>query len=189
MKRNFIKIFVLLILSTAFILNAQTKDSVRQKLKDLKGRADKITIQTNEGEVTFEGKEADYLLRKMKHGVRSFSFVAPGDMFAYGEKFDFDDFDFSFPKSPKIKILKHRDDDLEILDEVNQKVTVERKGGKIKVTVKKKENGEEVTEVYEGGEAEKFLDEMNDDEPFSMQFKMGDDDDSDKKETRIIIIK
>lgn len=188
MKTNLTKIVMLLFLSSAFILNAQTKDSVRQKLKDLKGKANKITIQTDGGELTFEGKEADYLLRKMKRDSKSFSFVTPDDLFANGEKFHFDDFDFTVPKIPKVKVFKNWDDDFEMLDEMKSKVTIEKKDGQTKVTVKKKVDWEEVTEVYEGEDAEKYIDEMNEDEPVSIDFKLKDKD-SGKKETRIIIIK
>ena len=200
-------------LCPALLINAQTKDNVKKKLKDLKGEASKITIKTDEGEVTFEGDEADYLLRKMKRDVkeRSFSFMSPDEDFLvdmdafdfkmphlpkgfkfYGNLEDFDadsgDFNFKFPHAGKINIFKNSDDYLSLLHDFNKKITIEKEDGETKVTVKRMKNGDEITETYKGEEAEKFLDKLNDEEPVSFDFKMKDKD-SDKKEPTIIIIK
>jgi hypothetical protein len=184
MKKLYIKLAVVLCLFIPAALNAQAKDSVADKLKALKGDVNKITVQTDKGEVTFEGDEAEYLLKKMKK-KSGFAFNMPDDLFA--------DHDFNMQmhnfKMPRIKVLRDRDDDdLSIVDDFNKKITVERKDGKTKVIVKSFKEGDEFIETYEGEDAEKYLKEMNDEEPVSFNFKSMDKDD-DKKETRIIIIK
>ncbi|MDZ7763124.1 MAG: hypothetical protein U5K00_01675 [Melioribacteraceae bacterium] len=56
------KVFILAILVlsvfTFTILQAQSKEEIKEKLSKLKGEIEKIVISTDEGEVTFEGEEA-----------------------------------------------------------------------------------------------------------------------------------
>ncbi|MBI2419949.1 MAG: hypothetical protein HYV28_18960 [Ignavibacteriales bacterium] len=61
---RFVTMFVLI-----RILSVYPQNSVQKKLRDLPGSAKKITITTDKGEVTFEGKDAEKLLKKMKHPV------------------------------------------------------------------------------------------------------------------------
>lgn len=186
MKTLYLGFVALLCLSVPVALNAQVKDSVNSKLKNLEGDVNKITVQTDKGSVTFEGDEAEYLLKRMKK--KEFSFNMPEDLLA-GR--DFKDLDISLHdfNMPHIKMFRHRDDDSELsIDNFNKKITVEKKDGETKVTVKSYKDDDELIETYEGKDAEKYLEEMNEEEPVTLDFKSNDKDDN-KKETRIIIIK
>jgi copper chaperone CopZ len=185
MKRLYIGLAGVLCLLASVPLQAQVKDSVNSKLKNLEGEVSKITVQTDKGTVTFEGDEAEYLLKRMKK--KEFSFAMPEDLFA---DHDFKDLNIRMRdfKMPHIKMFRHIDDDELSTDNFNKKITVEKKDGETKVTVKSLKDGDELIETYEGKDAEKYLEEMNEEEPVSFDFKSKDKDYK-EKETRIIIIK
>lgn len=61
---RFVTMFVLIC-----VLSVYPQNSVQKKLRDLPGNAKKITVTTDKGEVTFEGKDAEKLLKKMKYPV------------------------------------------------------------------------------------------------------------------------
>lgn len=60
--QKYITLFMVCLL--AFFTSAQEKD--KSGLKDIKGKVQKITITTDEGTVTIEGREAEKLFKKMK---------------------------------------------------------------------------------------------------------------------------
>jgi hypothetical protein len=65
---------------------------------------------------------------------------------------------------------------------------VERKDGNTKVIVKSFKDGGELVETYEGKDADKYIKEMNEKEPVSVDLNSNDKPDT-RKDTRIIIIK
>ena len=48
----------------SILLNAQS--DLKKKINDIKGKAQKVTVKTDDGEVTFEGNEAEEILNKIK---------------------------------------------------------------------------------------------------------------------------
>jgi len=166
---------------------------VDKKLEEIDDPIDKITITSNGKEYTFEGEDAQNLFTKIKNASNtSKSFVM---------KYDDDDAD-----TKKIIIISSDGDEEVIditgdiddefiwlgeddgeLDELGKRVKVEVEDGKKKVTVTKNENGEEKTEVYEGEEADAYLEKMKSDNDNFFEFKL--DDESGEKTKKIIIEK
>jgi len=166
---------------------------VDKKLEEIDDPIDKITITSNGKEYTFEGEDAQNLFTKIKNAsTTSKSFVM---------KYDDDDAD-----AKKIIIISSDGDEEVIditgdiddefiwlgeddgeLDELEKRVKVEIEDGKKKITVTKNENGEEKTEVYEGEEADAYLEKMKSDNDNFFEFKL--DDESGEKTKKIIIEK
>jgi len=166
---------------------------VDKKLEEIDDPIDKITITSNGKEYTFEGEDAQNLFTKIKNASNtSKSFVM---------KYDDDDAD-----TKKIIIISSDGDEEVIditgdiddefiwlgeddgeLDELEKRVKIEVEDGKKKVTVTKNENGEEKTEVYEGEEADAYLEKMKSDNDNFFEFKL--DDESGEKTKKIIIEK
>lgn len=134
-----------------FLLTAVSfaQDKKEDKLNKVKGNVEKITIQTDEGTVTFEGKDARVLFKKMKagamHKIRIFS---PGDdsdenvFFISPDKMDKD---FSFFGN-------------EIKDGKKIEIKIENKNGEKELTVTTTgKDGKSTTETYRGKEAEQYL--------------------------------
>jgi len=185
MKKLYFGLVGMLCLLVPAAIHAQVNDSVSAALKGLEGDVTKITVQTDKGEVSFTGNQAEYLLKKMKK--KEFTFSLPDDAFA---DIDFKDLDAKLRqfKMPRFNIIRHPDADISSINDFNKKITVEKKDGETKVTVKSFRDGDELIETYEGKDAEKFLKDMNEEEPVSLDFKSKDKDDT-QKDTRIIIIK
>ena len=166
---------------------------VDKKLEEIDDPIDKITITSNGKEYTFEGEDAQNLFTKIKNASNtSKSFVM---------KYDDDD-----DETKKVIIISSDGDEEVIditgdvdhefiwlgeddgeLDELEKRVKIEVEDGKKKVTVTKNENGEEKTEVYEGEEADAYLEKMKSDSDNFFEFKL--DDESGKKTKKIIIEK
>jgi protease II len=179
-------------ISFLFSISLFSQD-VNEKIKDIEGEANKITITTENGVYTFEGDDAAKLFKKMKSSSNSFVWhSAEKD----GKKkivfFDSDD------EEHHVEVFGGDDEDLIIISEdvhedmegMHKKINVEIKDGNKKVTVTKKENGEEKIEVYEGDEADKFIKEMNEEHGDDMDiFIEKDSDDGKVKKKKIIIEK
>lgn len=162
--------FTLFILSLFYVLTighlAIAQNDLQDKIDQIDGNVDKIIISSDGEEYIFEGADAQILFKKMKSS-KSKSFVwntsDDGSMKKKvvivdtdGERdvveIDGDDEDIFIVRS---------DDDFEWdSDGMQKKVKVEIENGEKKVTITTKENGEEKTEVYEGDEADKYLEEM-----------------------------
>lgn len=135
---------VLLIAATSF-----AQDKKENKLDKVKGNVEKITIQTDKGTVTFEGKDARDLFKKMKAtGMQKIRIFKPGDgsdedvFYISPDKMDKD---FSFFGN-------------EIKDGKKIEIKVENKNGEKEITVTTTEkDGKSTTETYKGKDAEKYL--------------------------------
>lgn len=162
------KLFIFIVLAlTAFtftMLHAQSKKEIKEKLAKLKGEIEKIVISTDEGVVTFEGEEAKEI------GERLTNF--------YGEK----DWIFEIKSDDdkeEIFILRKGDSKgninwvtsggdssgnlifLEKMKGASKKFQIGVEEGSKKVTVTKiDENGDEITETFEGDEADEYLKEL-----------------------------
>jgi len=153
MKTNFITSqFAILFLSVG-VLIAQPSTSLKEKIKNIKGDINSITIATTEGNVTFEGEEARKLFKKMKSKTlhKKLKFISEN---GGGLNFEDDDIDvLVFKNSNSMKLT---DDGKQVT------INVEEENGETKVTVTTKEDGEETVKTYEGKEAKKFLKDNND---------------------------
>lgn len=163
--------FTLFIPSLFYVLTighlAIAQNDLQDKIDQIDGSVDKIIISSDGEEYIFEGADAQKLFKKMKSSKsKSFVWNTSDDgsmkkkiviMDTDGEKeiieIDGDDEDVLIVKS---------DDDFEwnSSDGMQKKVKVEIENGEKKVTITTNENGEETTEVYEGDEADEYLEEM-----------------------------
>lgn len=161
-KTNFFKVamFVLLIIFgvTLISVNAQDK-KVKDKIKSIEGDAKIITIVTDKETYTFEADDAGVLLNYLKDA---------GDEKSYGIYIDDEETDgniFVFKsdgdeKDEKNFIIKKFDKDFSLEsgdDGEFTKVIIEEKNGDKKVTVITKKDGKEDVKVYEGKEADEYL--------------------------------
>jgi hypothetical protein len=146
-----------------FFCTSLIAQDLNKKIKDIEGKVNKITITTEEGEYTFEGNDAEELLKKMKSSRNSF--VWHGAQKDGKRKIVFLDSDDEehhvevFGEDDENLIIISKDMNKEI-DGTSKKVKVEVEDGNKKVTVTTIENGEEKTEVYEGDGADKYINEM-----------------------------
>ena len=142
---------IMIIMSLGFFsmtILAQEKDETKSKLDNLKGKVEKLTIKADGKDVVFEGKDAEKLVKMLKSNPRKeFMFQSHGG------------------KTMKMgggNVMMFRSDDNDADENGNgdeKKVKVEvNKDGK-KITVTEMKDGKEETKVYEGEDAEKFLDE------------------------------
>jgi hypothetical protein len=186
-KHNLYSIIILLLL-TAFILPAQSdsKKSIEAKLKEIKGNVNRIVIETGDGEVEFEGEEAEILFKriKLKSSFRHLTGAGKlNDVFFFP-----DDSSDKHAKHKIIKIGKHDEmffgDDStgEIIIKLSgddipgakMTINVEMEDGKKVVEVTTYKNGEKVIKKYEGQEAEEFLETHGGEN--IIEFEFGEDD-------------
>lgn len=170
---------ILLLLVLGVTLNAQDKDA-KDKLAELKGKVEKVTIKVDGRDVVFEGKEAERIAKLAKATGESKTFVFTTDdkgthsgTVKLVEGVDLADKEFDVKVVPgakkRVKIFKSGGDtkfDVIASDEIDlktdgdqKKVKVEIKDGKKNITVTTVKDGKEETKTYEGEEAEKFLKE------------------------------
>lgn len=129
-------------------LYAQEKNNeLENKLKQIKGNIEKITVKVDGKDVVFEGKDAE----KLGHSLKLFSKVPK---LAWISE---DDENLNGARVMKFRI--HDGADLSSKSGDQKKVEVKIEDGKKKVTVTTTKDGKEETKIYEGDEAEKFLKE------------------------------
>ncbi len=169
---------VILFLVLGITLNAQ---EAKDKLADLKGKVEKVTIKVDGKDVVFEGKEAERIATLAK--VTGEAKLVQG--------FKLDESAMSGAKK-HVKIFKGggdkqftviSSDDLDMkAGENEKKVKVEIVDGKKNITITTNKDGKEETKTYEGEEAEKFLREEGGDGNVKVIVKkLGDDDKGDSE--------
>jgi hypothetical protein len=179
-------LFIFLFSSTLFA------QDVEEKINDIDGKVNKITIATETDEFTFEGDDAAKLFKKMKSSANSFVWHSTDKK--GNKKIVFLDSD---DEEHHIEVFGGDDEDLIIISEdidcemdgMHKKVKVEVEDGNKKVTVTTTENGEEKTEIYEGAEADKYIDEMKEKHHDDMDVFIEKDTDGKVKKKKIIIEK
>lgn len=189
--------YLLTILSLTFVYlftfsnSGSAQNDVDEELKNIDGTVEKVTITADGEEYTFEGKDAEKLFKRMKSSKsKSLAWHTSDDgsvkkkiviVEKNGDKevveLDGDD--------EEVFIIKSDDDFEWNSDSLQEKVKVEIENGEKKVTITTNENGEETTEVYEGEEADAYLEKMKS-ENDEIQIEI--DDDSDGKKVKKIII-
>ena len=186
-KQFALTLFIFSLFST--LLFAQ---DVNEKMKDINGEVNKITITTEKGEYTFEGEDAVQLFKKMKSSGNSFVWHS-------GEKDGKKKIIFldSDNEEHYIEVFGGDDEDVIVINEdiegeidgMHKKVKVEIEDGNKKVTVTTKENGEEKTEVYEGNEADEYIEKMKEKHHGDMDIFIEKDTNGKVKKKKIIIEK
>jgi len=168
-KSLFFTIIITCFLTNSINLMAQDKKVEKEnKLDQIKGKVEKITIKADGKEIVIDGDEAEKLVKHLK----------------------------TFSKAPMIwlsdvdakdghKVMQYRfqhgeDADWTGKDGVKKKVEVKIEDGKKKVTVISGKDGKEETKVYEGEEAEKFLKESEKLSGSKFRIQLDDSKDGDK---------
>ena len=166
MKRLYTTIALIFFTSLLINANLNAQEKLNDKINKIDGEVQKITITADGKEYLFEGDEAAKLFEKMKSS-KSQSFVWNSSDDESTKKkviiLDADGEDEVIEiesEDDNVYIIK-KDKDLDnVSDGITKKVKVEIEDGNKKVTVTTKENGEEKTEVYEGKEAEEYIEKM-----------------------------
>jgi len=174
-----------------FIANLSAQENLNEKLKKIEGSVDKITITADGQEYIFEGDDAEKLFQNMKR-KSSNSFVWNSSDDESGKKKiiildadgEGDEIEIE-SEDDNVVIVKTNGDFDDVSIGIQKKVKIEFEDGNKKVTVTTKENGEEKTEIYEGKEADEYIEKMkaeNKDFDISVESK------SDGKKVKKIII-
>ena len=186
------------IITTAFLgilftLSGATfsQSNVDKKIDEIDGTINKITITAEGKDYTFEGADAEKLFNRMKKSKSSSYVWHTSDDGISDKKVVFID------KDGSKEIVELDDDDADVFivrsdddfewetDGIQKKVKVEVENGEKKVTVTTKENGEETTEVYEGDDADEYIEKMKaENDEFNIEIKS---DSNGKKVKKIII--
>ncbi|MBK8944340.1 MAG: hypothetical protein IPM32_03620 [Ignavibacteriae bacterium] len=183
-------ITILIIFITMTFLSAQEKN-LKEKLKNIK-EAKKIVISTENGDVVFEGKEAEKLLQRMKlqEMKKRIKIISEDDEILTEDFEGLDDEDILIWKSEdgEEKVIKHKgkghkmmmfkndDGDFDIIENRKTiKVKVDDENGEKTVTVTTKENGEEKVETYKGKDADEYLESMEEE---NLKIDINEDSDS-----------
>jgi hypothetical protein len=168
------------------------QDKIEEKINEIKGTADKIVINSDGKEYVFEGKEAEQIFEMLKRkSNQSFVWNTTDDdkrnkkVIIFNSNGDKGLIEITCNEKDDIIIKRHDDPD-NAEDDMTKKIKVEIEDCNKKVTVTTKENGEEKTEVYEGKEAEEYLEKMKDE---NRDLEISIDKDHDGKKVKKIIIK
>ena len=189
MRTNFLTPQLLIMFLIAGLLFAQSDESLKGKIKNIKGDINSITISTTEGNVTFEGEDAKELYEKMKSRTlhKELKFISEdGDAHHFGGN----NVMVLKSKDGKKRIMKHKgkanklmmfmsdDDDIDIIDGKKIiKVEVDDENGEKEITVTTNEDGEEKVETYKGKEADEYMDKMKDEHSITIDIDSDSDED------------
>ena len=165
MKSNYFKIILTLVATLLITPDITSQEKLDDKIGKIESTVDKITISADGNEYIFEGDDAEKLFKKMKRNqVQSFVWNSSDDSVKKIIILDAasSDNDLEVEDGDENVLIIKTDKDLDDIDDgITNKINVVVEDGNKKVTVIKKENGEEKTEVYEGDEAEEYLKKMD----------------------------
>ncbi|RMD48219.1 MAG: hypothetical protein D6830_07265 [Ignavibacteria bacterium] len=190
-KTVYLSLFLLLLSTQTFFAQEKKEDA----LSKVKGKVQKIIINTDEGEFVFEGKEAKELFDKMKAKHRKMKWMShngeDGNVFVFNGEELADDIVVDVIKDKDIFWVTEDEDNGK---KIEKKINIEVEDGVKKLTVTTKdENGEEKTETYEGEKADEYLEKMKEENKLKI-FEDGegedfmfifDDDEGDEVEKEI----
>ena len=197
MKNILIPIALFLIMP--FFTNAQ--EDVNKILKDITGKVDEIIIKSDGKDYVFKGEEAEKIFTMLKRSSgKNVMFIHKDDDELCEKKVkrikvhidsDEDEDLIWIDENGERKILD--DDDLfefheddTVIDGNHKKIKVEIKDDSKKVTITTIEDGIEKVEVFEGEDAEKYINKIKSDEKIIIKEKNRKDG---KKQKKIIIEK
>ena len=187
--------FTFFIISLFYLLtighSTMAQNDLKDQLNEIDGSVDKIIILSDGEEYIFKGADAQKLFKKMKSS-KSKSFVwNTSDDRSMKKKVVIVDTDgeqdvIEIDGDDDDVFIVRTDQDFDSIDcGMTKKVKVEVEDGNKKVTVTTNENGEKTTEVYEGEEADEYLETMKSDND---KFHIEIDEDNDGKKVKKIII-
>ncbi|HEY6625400.1 MAG TPA: hypothetical protein VIZ21_00445 [Ignavibacteriaceae bacterium] len=185
--KNFALIGFIILL---FIANLNAQEKLNEKIKKIDGTVDKVTITSDGKEYIFEGAEAEQLFKKMKSN-NSQSFVWNSSDDSTKKKViildaDRDEDMIEVESGAENVVIVKIDGDFDDIEEgIQKKVKIEVEDGNKTVTVTTKENGEEKTEVYEGKEADEYIEKMKSE---NGEINISVDESTDGKKVKKIII-
>jgi hypothetical protein len=151
---------------------------VKEKIKNIKGEIEKITITADGEEHVFSGEEAEELFKKLKSSkhknisVKVLEGMDGNDKNIWVMKGD-DDINLTTIIEDEIEF--EFEEDGEEGEKIKKEIKVEIEDGEKRVEVTTNKDGEEITEVFEGEEAEEFLKNSKHDKKFNI--KIYDDSD------------
>ncbi|MBZ0184332.1 MAG: hypothetical protein K8F60_17870 [Melioribacteraceae bacterium] len=172
---------VLMIFSIILQVSAQDDKSLTKKLKELKGEILSITIKTSDDQITIEDEDAEKLFKKIKMLNNDFDYeiITLADKEGERNTFKVKLEGVEKEDSNKVMVFVTSDSDFEWSgnlsnfdgEVVNENIEIEITDSKKIVTITTEENGEKSVKIYEGKEAEEFLEKYESDE---MEFKVKD---------------
>jgi hypothetical protein len=165
MKNNYFKILLTLAAILLITPAITSQEKLDDKISKIEGTVDKITITADGNEYIFEGADAEKLFKKMKRNqVQSFVWNSSDDsvkkIIILDATSSDDNIEVEDGKE-NVLIIKTDKDLHDIDDGITKKINVVVEDGNKKVTVTTNENGEEKTEIYEGKEADEYLEKMD----------------------------
>ena len=167
------------------------QEKLKDKIKNIEGSVEKIVITADGKDYTFKGNEARELFDKIKKkSSHNFSWTTSDSTDGKEKvciiKTDSNDKEIEIESEGENKIIIKSDKDIDDdISGIRKKVKIEVDNGNKKVTVTTTENGEAKTEVYEGKEADEYLEKMKaSDDDLNIIIENG----KDKKKVKKIII-
>lgn len=128
--------------------------STREKIKEIKGKAEKVIIKTDKGTYEFSGEDAQNILKQVRVKEHfNFVFNSP----------DFEDIDIDIPSPP----------DIPHFFPFGKDIDVDVKDGELTVKITSVEDGKETTKTLTGKEAKEYLE--NEAKAFDFQWNYGMD--------------
>ena len=187
-----VKIILPVLVIFMLSLSGFAQENLKDKISEIEGHVDKITINAGGEEFTFDGEEAEKLFNKMQSNTKSSNtfIVKVDEEGGEGTKkiiirsgVDSEEvYEFNTDKGEHAVWFSHDD----VLHDSNKEINIKIEDGDKKVTITTTENGEEKTEIYEGEEAEEYLDKMKLEHGHEMLIEI--DEDGDHKKMKKIII-
>lgn len=168
------QIFILFLIST--LLFAQSNKKLKEKINNIKGDVSKIVVSTENGDISFEGDDAKKLFKRMKSKTihKNIEWISDSD-----HNFD--------SESDNILIFKS-DNDIQLIDSDKEiQIEVEEENGEKTLTVITTEDGEEKIETFNGTEADKYLDKMEEEHNMLIDVDIDFDSDKDISTKKIIV--
>ena len=180
MKRYIILLALITIFSVNIIQVSAQEETLNEKIKNLKGDVEQITIKTTEGELTLSDEDAEKLFKRIKMTSGNFEYeiiTNDGDdhnMKIFTVKIDEDENEGE-EEDKKVMVFVSGDDEFEwnSIDGENmmdKDIKIEINDSVKKVTVTTTKDGEKSVKVYEGEDAEKYLEEHKS-EKFEIKLK------------------
>jgi len=191
MKAGYKFIIILLFYFLVLIPYNFAQEKLKDKINKIDGSVDKIVITADGQDFSYEGNEAQELFNKIKKNTSHNFTWTTSDSDSGKEKViivnsDGDDKVIEIESAGGNNIINKTDKDID--DDINgikKKLKIEVENGNKKVTVTTTENGEKKTEVYEGKEADEYIEKMkSENDDFNISIDKGNNG---KKIKKIII--
>ncbi len=159
------KALLSVILMAAFCISITAqkvdKKEINKKLKELKGDVKEIVIKMDGKDVTFEGKDAEYLLKKIKetNKEKKIKVYMTDDESCDTEFIDLSDMDCSSHKlnGDSLSFKFNFDADCDPGTCIQKRVEIKMDGDEKIITETTTKDGKDEVKTYKGKEADEFL--------------------------------